>query len=357
MTTDFQNLSFRAQLAQRAWHVEVEKWHVETLKKLVEAAKEVGLVEATWGRQAHISEAADNDTSPGEIKRFIKFAQRHVNFHCSMTCDDLKGITNLDAKAAITSVSTGKKKDEVSMRQVLLQKFKLSNGTSLFAEVHQRGPLGAVDVIVPNTPEAESMVLMMNRHFPAFCYHYLKDVGLDETFVRALLKEACCPTLLSSIKACTWDAPSKSIVTAAQALEEASMKELENAAWYKDEFGKSLVENVKKLKTYADAEALYALDGELSVKTLHARNDERTSSAKKRKGTIKISSSDSDLSLSLMTSSKDDDLMDSASDLELSSPVASDDADMGGNSRVRFARGTPTPSAGVSASLPLAGGG
>ena len=58
-----------------------------------------------------------------------------------------------------------------------------------------------------------------------------------------------------------------------------------------------------------------------------------------------------------MTSSKDDDLMDSASDLELSSPVASDDADMGGNSRVRFARGTPTPSAGVSASLPLAGGG
>ena len=107
---DFQNLSFCAQLARRAWHVKVEKRHVETLKKLVEAAKEVGLVEAMWGQQAHISEAADNNTSPGEIKRFIKFAQRYVNFHCSMTCDNLKGIMNLDAKAAIMSVSTGEKR-------------------------------------------------------------------------------------------------------------------------------------------------------------------------------------------------------------------------------------------------------
>lgn len=45
---------------------------METLKKLVAAAKEMGLVEATWGQQAHISEAADNDTSPGDIKWFIK---------------------------------------------------------------------------------------------------------------------------------------------------------------------------------------------------------------------------------------------------------------------------------------------
>ncbi len=118
-----------------------------------------------------------------------------------------------------------------------------------------------------------------------------------------------------------------------------------------DEFGKSLVENVKKLKTYADAEALYALDGERSVKTSHAQNDEHTLSAKKQKGTL------GSLSLLSTTSLKDDDLMDSASDHELASPVASDGADMGGNSRVRFAQGTPTPSAGVSASLPSAGGG
>ena len=45
---------------------------------------------------------------------------------------------------------------------MLLKKFKLANGTSLIAEVHQRGPMGAVDVIVPNILEAEAMILMMN---------------------------------------------------------------------------------------------------------------------------------------------------------------------------------------------------
>ena len=179
VTADFQNLSFRAQMARRAWHIEVEKRHVETLKRLVNAAKEVDYVAHTWGRQAHISEAADNDTSPGELKRYIKFAQRHVNFHCSMTCDDLRGIVNLDAEVMAEKVSTGDDMTVISLRQVLLFKFKLSDGTSLVAEVHQRGPMGSVDVVIPNIPEAEAMLLMMNRHFPAFCVHYLTEKGMD----------------------------------------------------------------------------------------------------------------------------------------------------------------------------------
>jgi hypothetical protein len=198
-----------------------------------------------------------------------------------MMCDNLKGIVNLDAAAPVTSVATGKTVGEMTMRQVLLKKFKLVDGTSLIAEVHQRGPMGMVDVIVPSIPEAESMILMMNRNFPAFCYHYLTGEGLDEKFVKALLKETCCPTLVNQIKECTWDAEKKSIITTTQAAEEARLQELENTAWYKDEYGKTLVDNVKKLKTYADAEALYTLNGECSVKTLHARNDPVKETAKK----------------------------------------------------------------------------
>jgi hypothetical protein len=153
----------------------------------VDAAKTAGCVEAIWGRQAHITEAAGNNTSLGELKRFIKFAQRHVNFHCSMTCDDLKGIVNLDAEVEVLSVSTGEVKGHLSLRQVLLRKFKLADGSSLIAEIHQRGPMGTVDVIVPNIPEAEAMVLMMNRYFPAFCLHYLTGRGMDPVFVRSLI--------------------------------------------------------------------------------------------------------------------------------------------------------------------------
>jgi hypothetical protein len=48
--------------------MEVKKKSVETLIQLVLVAKAEGSVEKMWRRQAHISEAADNDRSPGEIK-------------------------------------------------------------------------------------------------------------------------------------------------------------------------------------------------------------------------------------------------------------------------------------------------
>ena len=352
VTSEFQNLPFRAQMARRAWHIEVEKKHVEALMRLVEQAKKSGAIENMWGRQAHISESADNDTSPGELKRYIKFAQRHVNFHCSMTCDDLKGIVNLDATAPFHSVTTKKKVGVLSMRHVLLKKFRMSDGTSLIAEVHQRGPLGSVDVIIPNTPEAEAMILMMNRHFPAYCFYYLMGAGIDADFVKELIREACCPSLVSKINECTWDAEKKSIITAEQAEEEARLLELENAAWYKDEFGKHMVDKMKQLKkSYTDAEALYKLDGERSVKTLHARNDPEEAAAKKRKGgTTESIDSESVLSLDL-----DSDVsMDSASK-RVDSPVGEVEADNGNNAqRVRW---TSPSSADDSAPLPSAGGG
>ncbi len=210
------------------------------------------------------------------------------------------------------------------MRQVLLKKFKLTDGTSLITEVHQRGPIGLVDVIVPNILEADSMILMMNRNFPAFCYHYLTGEGLDEKFVKALLKEACCPTLVNQIKECTWDAEKKLIITATQAAEEARLQELENAACYNDEFGKTLVDNVKKLRTYADAKALYTLDGKCSIKTLQARNDPVEGAAKKQKGeAIKVNSSDLELSLSSAEREilDNDILMDSASERASKTPM------------------------------------
>ena len=357
VSTDFQNLSFRAQMARRAWHIEVEKRHVDTLKKLVSAAKEAGSVGHLWGRQAHISEAADNDTSPGELKRYIKFAQRHVNFHCSMTCDDLRGIVNLDATV---TVSTGEEMAEISLRQVLLFKFKLADGTSLIAEVHQRGPMGAVDVIVPNIPEAEAMLLMMNRHFPAFCLHYLVEKGMAKKLVMDLLRESCCPTLVGSIKECKWESATKTITTAAQAEEDARLREMENASWYRDEFGTNMLGKLKHKKSYADAEALYALDGDRSVKTLHARNDPKPSAPKKRKGDDLTGGNglDSDISNSSPEhgASDDDISMDSASISKSGTLNGKGDAEQG-TGRVHFTRRSTTSSADGSAPSPSAGGG
>lgn len=281
VTADFNNLSMQAQMARRAWHIEVETKHASVLIELVRKVKQTDAINELWGRQVHFSEVADINTPSGEIKRYIKFAQRHVNFHCSMICEDISGITHLDASAPIIDPVTQATVGHLTLRQVLLKYLKMSDGSTLIAEIHQRGSMGTVEVIVPNTAEAESMVLMMNRQFPAFCLHYLMSTQeMDEAFIRSLLKEACCPTLFANINLCTWDDEANTITTPEQAAEEQRLAAIEKAPWYKDEFGKHMVDKMKQIKrNYTDPEALYDLDGERSVKTLNARNDPRTAVA------------------------------------------------------------------------------
>ena len=52
--------------------------------------------------------------------------------------------------------------------------------------------------------------------------------------------------------------------------------DIESAAWYRDKVGEHMVDNREKRKSqYATPEALYNLDGEQSVKTIHEKNDHR----------------------------------------------------------------------------------
>ncbi len=275
-TEKFNHLSYQVQMARRTWHIEVETIHAQTLIELVRKVKATNTIYEVWGRQVHFSEVADQNTPTGELKRYVKFSQRHVNFHCSTTSEDLRGIVHLDATAPVHCEITNKFQGTLSLRQVLLKYLKMSNGTSLVAEIHQRGLMGIVEIVVPNTAEAEAMVMMMNRHFPAFCYNYFTKNGMTEKFVKALLKEACCPTLIASINTCVWDSETNTISTPEQLADDARMAEIEKAAWYKDEFGKQMVNGMKKLKKYTDPESLYNLDGERSVRMLHARSDPKS---------------------------------------------------------------------------------
>ena len=69
----------------------------------------------------------------------------------------------------------------------------MSGGHSLFGEIHQENALASVDVAIPNAPESETMVAMMNKNMGAFLSHYLKDEGLAENFVNELVKQSIDP--------------------------------------------------------------------------------------------------------------------------------------------------------------------
>ena len=279
VTEAFNQLSLQAQMARRTWHIEVETQHANRLRELVNIVKTSGAIQSMWGRQVHFSEVADFNTSSADHRRYIKFSQRHVNFHCSMICLDIKGIIHLDATATVYSVTTGAPVGNMSLRKALLKYMKMADGTSLIAEIHQRGPMGKVEVVVPNTSEAETMVAMMDRHFPAYFYHTCLALKIDVKFVKEILKEACCQTLNEQIDSCTWDPETRTITTPEQLNDEARMAEIESAAWYKDEFSHRIINGIKKVKSYTDPEALYNLDSERSVKTLNAKNDTKVSTS------------------------------------------------------------------------------
>jgi hypothetical protein len=136
-----------------------------------------------WGKHAHISEVVDKNSTSSEIKQLIKGAQTHTNYQCCMLLEDIIGITNLDATAPIFDKESHRPLGNLSLCQVLLQFFQLSDGHQLIAEVHQLSEImGPVQAAIPNTPGAERMMLMLKKNVPSYIGNVLKDQGLPDFF-------------------------------------------------------------------------------------------------------------------------------------------------------------------------------
>ena len=80
-----------------------------------------------------------------------------------MTAEELVGIIDFDATDTVYSVSDPTKTvATMRLRHILYKFVKMDDGHSLIAEAHQIDHMGSVDIVIPNPPEAETMVAMMN---------------------------------------------------------------------------------------------------------------------------------------------------------------------------------------------------
>ncbi len=102
-----------------------------------------------------------------------------------------------------------------SLRMTLLKFLKLSCGHQLIAEIHQEsGPMGKVQAVIPNSyPEAERMVGMLNKNFPAYMGFYLRDNDFLEEFIKNLLERSCCQTALKEADGCKWDSKTRTLTS------------------------------------------------------------------------------------------------------------------------------------------------
>ena len=272
-TSHFNKLEYRVQNNRRAYHVECDKRFSEAIKRLTQLAKEFHIVTDYWGKHAHLSEVADSSSSPSEVKDLCKVSQKHTNYQITMTVEDLLGITNLDAAASLYN-EAGEATRGLTLRHVLLTKFKLRDGFQLIAEVHQSAaPMSPVQVVIPQTPEAEKMILMMNKNFPAFLTFVLRDLHFPEQAIQEYVRRCCCQVKAAEISECSWNSDTATLTTP-QDLRRSSTDDFSSASWYKDAFADLGISRGKGKPT-PPPENLFKLDEERSVFTIHKRNEQR----------------------------------------------------------------------------------
>ncbi len=245
-----------------------------------------------------------------------------------MLLEDLVGIMDLNASANLYQASMTTLL-HFSLQQVLLCFVQLSNGHRLFAEVQQSNEvMGWVQAVIPNTPEAEQMVLMTNKNFPAYIGNALRDQGLPNDFLLELLKRSYCPTLVLEMASCTWDSDFGILTTQWETNKNKHLDKLEKAAWFKDAF-EDLVPATKggPKRPTPPPKTLFELDGERLVKTIHQHNKKSQPFAgstppARKTGTriINLMASDEDST----SSSSDKGLRSAASDGDAKSPSLSD---------------------------------
>ena len=186
----FNRLINRAQYARKTWHLEVPSAHAAKMKSLVEIAKAYKCVDANWGVHAHLSKVTDIKSTVSEAKRQVEIAQKHTNYEVSMTTEELIGVIDLDYAAKVCHPTSGKEVGSFSLRYALMNFVKMSDGRPAIAEAHQSSISKPTHLVVPNTPEAERIINMMNKNLPAYLYHTLIEHGLPEEFVEELLEQS-----------------------------------------------------------------------------------------------------------------------------------------------------------------------
>ena len=278
-TKKLDKLPWQMKNQRKALHITSDAKHVKHLQTLMQIAKDRNLVEPMWGKQVRpsnviVTKKEDKDrTRSWQIGNVKSYTKRHVNYHSSMTSVGFPGVWDLDKDIPFYNVAHPEQiEGYLSLRVVFYTQLKLEDGHSLIAEIHQEHAMADVEAVIPDTPAAETMALMMEKNIVAYLTYYLEEVGMDTAFVKELLKESCDPSLFHSAAQCTWDKDKRILITPDDKKKEKE-KALEDAAWYKDKFGE-FMDSPKKKKgkqTYTDPENLYDLDGTHSVKSISAK--------------------------------------------------------------------------------------
>jgi hypothetical protein len=146
----------------------------------------------------------------------------------------------------------------------------------LIVEAHQSDEImGPVQAVIPNTPEAKRMILMMNKNVPSYIGNVLRDQGMPETFLIDLGRASCCPTQVLEMANCSRGLDNVTLTTHQEEAKEKNQIILETASWFKNAFADldSVVDGKTK-KPAPPPETLFNLEEDRSIKTVHHHHEQ-----------------------------------------------------------------------------------
>ena len=79
----------------------------------------------------------------------------------------------------------------------------MKDGFPLINELYQLQPLSPVEVVHPNYPQGEQMLLQMKKNIVVYLSNYLvEESKMDKGFVKELLEASCDTDLVTTAKGC-----------------------------------------------------------------------------------------------------------------------------------------------------------
>jgi hypothetical protein len=232
--SQFRDYSHKIQEAQGAHLIKCNVQAVPILKLLINHIKECKLTTPVWGGHAHITETVNWDSSKGDVSWFVRMFQDHMCYNMSVVSAEVQGITDLDASTEVICPQSGETLGQLSLRETLMKYLKLKDGTPLVAELHQQGPQGPVDMVIPNTGKAEARFEMFNNQPAGYLYHVLPTFGATGTFIKSILRRSMDAGLATEAPRCKYNAATQILTTPRDAQQESVLSNVRSLPFFQD---------------------------------------------------------------------------------------------------------------------------
>ncbi len=228
-----------------------------------------------WGGHAHITGTVEWDSPKSDISRFARMAQDHMCYNMSVVCAEVKGKRDLDALAEVLCPQSGATLGHLSLRETLMKYLKQKDGTPLVAELHQCRPQGPMDMVIPNSGEAEARFEMFNKQPMGYLYHVLPTFGATETFIKSLLRLSMDAGLATEAPRCTYNAAMQILMTPRNAQQESMLSDVRSLPFFQDidAIKRAASCGKKGKKEHTAPEMCFQLSSAQSIQTVHGAND------------------------------------------------------------------------------------